>query len=103
MLFRLVLKIDFGGVSIHDNFVHHFCLFQTIETHCPDGNCPAGLICYGGTKCNAFDMTHEPTLSPSVSPTTSPTPRPTGPTQVRVILSIRKIFVFIAHIDWPHR
>jgi len=53
----------------------------SLETHCPDGNCPEGQICYGGTKCNAYDLTHQPTISPSVSPTTSPTHKPTGPTQ----------------------
>eukprot|EP00804_Cyclotella_cryptica_P006850 CCRYP_010966-RC/>CCRYP_010966-RC protein AED:0.09 eAED:0.09 QI:59/0.92/0.86/1/0.85/0.8/15/815/1501 len=53
----------------------------SLATHCPDGNCPDGKTCYGGTRCNAYDMTNSPTTSPTVSPTAGPTQKPTGPTQ----------------------
>ncbi|KAL7439549.1 hypothetical protein ACHAXM_006766 [Skeletonema potamos] len=46
----------------------------SLETHCPDDICPTGLICYGGTKCNAFDMTRAPTKPPTMQPTNTPTP-----------------------------
>ncbi|KAL7452015.1 hypothetical protein ACHAWC_003762, partial [Mediolabrus comicus] len=52
----------------------------SLDTHCPNDNCPAGQVCYGGTKCNAFEMTLEPTKSPSMKPTQNPTIMPVPPT-----------------------
>lgn len=48
----------------------------SLDTHCPDDKCPKGFICYGGTKCNAFDMTEKPTQSPTLRPTNEPTTFP---------------------------
>ena len=45
----------------------------SLETHCPDDQCPSDLVCYGGTSCSAFDMTRRPTKSPTLQPTQPPT------------------------------
>jgi hypothetical protein len=46
----------------------------SLETHCPDDICPDGEVCYGGTPCNASEMTPTPTLTliPSLKPLSSP-------------------------------
>jgi hypothetical protein len=53
----------------------------SLETHCPDDTCPPGHVCYGGTKCSAFDMTIAPTRAPTMHPTNTPKPTnaPTPP------------------------
>jgi hypothetical protein len=71
-----------------------FILFHSKATHCPDGNCPEGQVCYGGTTCNAFDMTHQPTLSPTKSPTPAPTQKPTGPTQVSYVYYYNPTYMY---------
>ena len=54
----------------------------SLESHCPNGECPEGYICYGGINtCNAYDMTKAPTSHPTLKPTGSPTLRPVGPTE----------------------
>lgn len=48
----------------------------SLDTHCPDDQCPPGSVCYGGVGCSAFDMTTEPTRAPTMKPTNSPTSLP---------------------------
>jgi hypothetical protein len=46
------------------------------QTHCPDEKCPSGYVCYGGTSCNVFEMTLEPSKAPTVRPTNEPITNP---------------------------